>query len=294
MEVGFICKALLFWCVKWFELAEAFKVSWTSSWREANDIELKFMQQHGKCTHSGFARHVYAFCEKDTMHDTAIKDLPITVPLFPLTGRSEKTLRFKVTPRTDNGNHWPVPQLHRVKLVFKEVDSPAAWAAQKHGCDLVENLTVHNNTNPVWTASLAPEMQFASWRRSAPWSKHAKWLTRMGWVQDPKIWIIQLQARLSIHLLSWRGMHSASYDLLAEMGRAATFPTIGTTNLESFTSMVMGPKLISIPCLRPLRSLVRMVWLFCKRWRSRRLERGYNFTKTYQKQRGKSPTQQHS
>lgn len=107
------------------------------------------MQQHGKCTHSGFARHVYAFCEKDTMHDKAIKDLPITVPLSPLTGRSKKTLRFKVTPRTDNGNHWPVPQLHRVKLVFKEVDSPAAWAAQKHGCDLVENLTVHNNTNPV-------------------------------------------------------------------------------------------------------------------------------------------------
>ena len=130
-------------------MAEAFKVSWTSRWREASDIELKFMQQHGKCTHSGFARHVYAFCEKDTIHDKAIKDMPITVPLSPLTGRSEKTLRFKVTPRTDNGNHWPVPQLHEVKLIFKEVDSPAAWAAQKHGCHLVENLTVHNKTDPV-------------------------------------------------------------------------------------------------------------------------------------------------
>ena len=142
-------KALLFWCVKWVELAEAFKVSWTSTWTEANDIELKFMQQNGKCIHSGFARHVYAFCEKDSMHDKAIKDMPITVPLFPLTGRSEKTLRFKVTPRIENWNRWPVPQLHEVKLIFKEVDSPAAWTAQKHGCDLVENLTVHNNTNPV-------------------------------------------------------------------------------------------------------------------------------------------------
>ena len=107
------------------------------------------MQQHGKCIHSGFARHVYAFCEKDTMHDKAIKDMPITVPLLPLTGRSEKTLRFTVTPRTDNGNHWPVPELHEVKLIFKEVDSPAAWTAQKHGCHLVENLTFHNNTDPV-------------------------------------------------------------------------------------------------------------------------------------------------
>ena len=107
------------------------------------------MQQHGKCIHSGFARHVYAFCEKDTMHDKAIKDMPITVPLSPLTGRSEKTLGFKVTPRTDNGNHWPVPQLHQVKLIFKEVDSPAAWTAQKYGCHLVENSTVHNDTNPV-------------------------------------------------------------------------------------------------------------------------------------------------
>ena len=83
------------------------------------------------------------------MHDKAIKDMPITVPLSPLTGRSEETLRFKVTPRTDNGNHWPVTQLHQVKLIFKEVDSPAAWTAQKHGCQLVENLTVHNNTDPV-------------------------------------------------------------------------------------------------------------------------------------------------
>ena len=83
------------------------------------------------------------------MHDKAIKDMPITVPLFPLTGRSEKTLHFKVTPRTDNGNHWPVAQLHEVKLIFKEVDSPAAWTAQKHGCDLVENLTVYNDTDPV-------------------------------------------------------------------------------------------------------------------------------------------------
>ena len=83
------------------------------------------------------------------MHDKPIKDMPITVPLLPLTGRSEKTLHFKVTPRTDNRNHWPVPQLHEVKLIFKEVDSPAAWTAQKHGCHLVENLTVHNNTNPV-------------------------------------------------------------------------------------------------------------------------------------------------
>ena len=107
------------------------------------------MQQHGKCIHSGFARHVYAFCEKDTMHDKAIKDMPITVPLLPLTGRSEKTLRFTVTPRTDNGNHWPVPELHEVKLIFKEVDSPAAWTAQKHGCHLVENLTIHNDTDPV-------------------------------------------------------------------------------------------------------------------------------------------------
>ena len=107
------------------------------------------MQQHGKCIHSGFARHLYAFCEKDTMHDKAIKDMPITVPLSPLTGRSEKTLGFKVTPRTDNGNHWPVPQLHQVKLIFKEVDNPAAWTAQKHGCHLVENLTVHNDTDPV-------------------------------------------------------------------------------------------------------------------------------------------------
>ena len=130
-------------------MAEAFKVSWTSRWREASDIELKFMQQHGKCAHSGFARHLYAFCKKDTMRDKAIKDMPITVPLSPLTGRSEKTLRFKVTPRTDNGNHWPVPQLHEVKLIFKEVDSPAAWTAQKYGCHLVENLTFHNNTNPV-------------------------------------------------------------------------------------------------------------------------------------------------
>ena len=104
------------------------------------------MRQNGKCIHSGFARHVYAFCEKDTMHDKAIKDMPITVPLSPLTGRSEKTLHFKVTPRTENGNHWPVPQLHEVKLIFKEVDSPAAWTAQKHGCQLVENLTF---TNPV-------------------------------------------------------------------------------------------------------------------------------------------------
>eukprot|EP00434_Breviolum_minutum_P027014 symbB.v1.2.023886.t1/scaffold2222.1/size85392/2 len=127
----------------------AFNVSWTSPWRPANDIELKFMQQHGKCIHSGFARHVYAFCEKDTMHDKAIKDMPITVPLSPLTGRSEKTLHFKVTPRTNNGNHWPVPQLHEVKLIFKGVDSPAAWTAQKHGCHLVENLTLHNDTDPV-------------------------------------------------------------------------------------------------------------------------------------------------
>ena len=83
------------------------------------------------------------------MHDKEIEDMPITVPLSPLTGRSEKTLRFKVTPRTDKGNHWPVPQLHEVQLIFKEVDSPAAWTAQKYGCHLVENLTFHNNTNPV-------------------------------------------------------------------------------------------------------------------------------------------------
>ena len=83
------------------------------------------------------------------MHDKPIKDMPITVPLLPLTGRSEKTLGFKVTPRTDNGNHWPVPQLHEVKLIFKQVDSPAAWTAQKHGCHLVEALTVHNDRDPV-------------------------------------------------------------------------------------------------------------------------------------------------
>ena len=206
MEAGFICKALLFSFLNWFELAEAFNVSWTSPWREASDIELKFMRQNGKCIHSGFARHVYAFCEKDTMHDKAIKDMPITVPLSPLTGRSEKTLHFKVTPRTDNGNHWPVPQLHEVKLIFKGVDSPAAWTAQKYGCHMVENLTFHKQIQ-FWTASLAPEMQFASWRRSVPWSEHADWLTRKGWVQDPTIIIpFPLQARKCIQLLSWRGM----------------------------------------------------------------------------------------
>ena len=164
------------------------------------------MQQNGKCIDSGFARHLYAFCEKDTMHDKPIKDMPITVPLLPLTGRSEKTLGFKVTPRTDNGNHWPVPQLHEVKLIFKQVDSPAAWTAQNHGCHLVEALTVHNDRDPIPNSIFGSGDAICLLEKECSLEQVCEFIDMHGLGAWSRASIIEVAGEGSIHLLSWRGM----------------------------------------------------------------------------------------
>ena len=68
----------------------------------------------------------------------------MVLPLSPWTGRPEEPPDFFVAPRANSrkaSDMWPHAQVHTVKVSFQNADAPVAWAARRHGCDLLRNYT---------------------------------------------------------------------------------------------------------------------------------------------------------
>ena len=113
------------------------------------------------------------------------------------------------------------PNYTEVKLIFKEVDSPAAWTAQKHGCHLVENLTVHNNTNPVLNSIVRlrrcnlplGEGVFLGASMRNGWHARAE-------CKIQKCVLYSCRRECLSTFSPGEACHSASSDLFAEMGRS--------------------------------------------------------------------------
>ena len=103
-------------------------MEWVAHLREANKAQCA-----RACRKNALLHHRYKICG-ETRH---LPDRPVVADLSPWTGQSDKTMAFTVQPRQDSNINWPPEKLFRITIKFADVDSPAAWAAQKYGCQLL-------------------------------------------------------------------------------------------------------------------------------------------------------------
>ena len=120
--------------------AEVFRANW-SEWTPASKSDLKLFQQHGRCQESGLIRSRYKACgaQGSITHGRPLKDQPVVVSLDPFIGRPESPPTFAVVPRKRGEEGWQWPSEHGLILNFPGVDSPAMWAARRHGCRLLNS-----------------------------------------------------------------------------------------------------------------------------------------------------------
>ncbi|CAE7208462.1 unnamed protein product [Symbiodinium sp. CCMP2592] len=105
----------------------AFRANW-SDWIPASDFDRKFLGSSGGSS-DGIASGI------------ALSDQPFIVPVPRFNGQPAAVPTFTIVPRKGalkavEGWEW-ASQEHSVIINFDAVDSPAAWAAHKHGCSLL-------------------------------------------------------------------------------------------------------------------------------------------------------------
>ena len=106
----------------------------------ATSEQLEILQKRGRCSESSSVRNSYTLCG----FGGRIHSKPAAVNVSPWTGKLQEgsDLRFIVRARSHHSEWFPEPHFHQVYLDFQGVDSPVAWAAQKHGCQLLKNTRI--------------------------------------------------------------------------------------------------------------------------------------------------------
>jgi len=113
----------------------SFKINWPSLPPEA--VLASDFPVSTRCSESLFLQDRYAVCGKEgTWPVQGIKQ-----ELWPWT--MDFNIPFKIEPMEaeKEATLWTERREHRLDIIFDGVDSPAAWAAEEHGCDLVQNGT---------------------------------------------------------------------------------------------------------------------------------------------------------
>ncbi|CAE7225085.1 vasn [Symbiodinium sp. CCMP2592] len=122
----------------------AFRANW-SEWSPATKADLQLLQRHGRCLESGLIRWRYSICGAyhGSNDSSALGDEPLAVQINPILGQMEAAPQFTVVVR-QNAREWGFSSSHRhtVVMQYEAVDSPAAWAAQLHGCSLLNVSTI--------------------------------------------------------------------------------------------------------------------------------------------------------
>ena len=89
---------------------------------------------------SGLIRSRYRICGAYHGYNdsSALGDEPLAVQIAPLQGRMEAPRQFTVVPR-QKAREWDFSASERRNVViqYEAVDSPVAWAAQIHGCSIL-------------------------------------------------------------------------------------------------------------------------------------------------------------
>ncbi|CAE6963622.1 Lingo4 [Symbiodinium sp. CCMP2592] len=122
----------------------AFRANW-SEWSPATKADLQLLQGHGRCLESGLVRWRYSICGAyhGSNDSSALGDEPLSVQITPIQGQMEAASQFTVVVR-QKAREWGFSssQWHTVVMQYEAVDSPAAWAAQLHGCSLLNVSTI--------------------------------------------------------------------------------------------------------------------------------------------------------
>ncbi|CAE7694050.1 LINGO4 [Symbiodinium sp. CCMP2592] len=122
----------------------AFRANW-SEWSPATKADLQLLQRHGRCLESGLIRWRYSICGAyhGSNDSSGLGDEPLAVQINPIQGQMEAAAQFTVVVR-QKAREWGFSssQWHTVVMQYEAVDSPAAWAAQLHGCSLLNVSTI--------------------------------------------------------------------------------------------------------------------------------------------------------
>ncbi|CAE7039634.1 LRRC15 [Symbiodinium sp. CCMP2592] len=118
----------------------AFRANW-SEWSPADVTDRKLFKENSRCAESVLVRSRYTICaaEGGVTHGR-LQDKPLAVAMEPFTGQLIKAPpSFTVVPRKV-GSAWEwSSENYGMALEFQGVDSPAAWAAQSHGCAVLNH-----------------------------------------------------------------------------------------------------------------------------------------------------------
>ena len=166
--------------------AEAFRANW-SEWAPAGEAEKKLAEKHGQCSESGFVRSRYAICAAHggVAQERSLWDEPMAVRIDPFRGQPESPPTFTVVPRRAKKDGWDQTwssKDHSVTIEFGSVDSPAAWAAKRHGCSILNSSAAERGvlTSADAICHLLPkcemhEMQLCGQVRNESLGGHAIW-----------------------------------------------------------------------------------------------------------------------
>eukprot|EP00913_Durusdinium_trenchii_P028855 g27056.t1 len=127
-----------------------------------SEVAMYKFSQAKRCAKSNFLQRRYAVCSsasaplKDWLSDRHERqDRPIRVALSPWTGLEEPvtfSISLRAEPpskrseRSERSSLWPPARPQELKVSFKGVDGPAAWAAQRYGCALLQMPNVANES----------------------------------------------------------------------------------------------------------------------------------------------------
>ncbi|CAE7503906.1 PRPF4B, partial [Symbiodinium sp. CCMP2456] len=110
-----------------------FQFTWTcASAENFTKMDEATFSRARRCKESGLLQERYKICGRHG----PMSDRPLKVKLSAWTGQAEDPPRFNVEPRY-SGELWPSAPLRRVRTEFHGVDSPAAWAVEAHGCQIL-------------------------------------------------------------------------------------------------------------------------------------------------------------
>ncbi|CAK9064104.1 unnamed protein product [Durusdinium trenchii] len=117
-----------------------------------SEVAMYKFSQAKRCAKSNFLQRRYAVCSSAS---APLKDRPIRVALSPWTGLEEPvtfSISLRAEPpskrseRSERSSLWPPARPQELKVSFKGVDGPAAWAAQRYGCALLQMPNVANES----------------------------------------------------------------------------------------------------------------------------------------------------